>query len=326
MKVVICDYEFDNVDPEKEALSIVKPLELVPAQCRTEEQVMELTRNADGVINQWNHITAKVIENMRQCKVIATYGIGTDKIDVEAATKKGIYVCNVPDYCVNEVSNHAMGMIMALSRQFVQLDKLIRQGKYGFMHLDNQIHSLESSSVGLVGFGKIPKNLARKLQCSFGMKIYIFDPFVTEEQAKEQGVIKCSLDELLGQSDYVSIHVPLTKATYHLINEDKLRLMKKTAYLVNAGRGAIVDEQALYKLLKEKAIAGAAVDVFETEPIKPDDPLLTLDNVFVTPHSAWHSRESMVALQSGAAKEVARVLTGQTPKSAVNYKDIHNLN
>ena len=324
MKVVICDYEFDNVEPEKEALKGVAGLELIPAQCRTEEEVMALTRDADGVINQWNHITAKVIENMQQCKVIATYGIGTDKIDAEAATKKGIYVCNVPDYCVNEVSNHAMGMIMALSRQYFPLDRLIREGKYGFMHLRNHIHSLETSSVGLVGFGKIPKSLAKKLQCSFGMKIYIYDPFVTQEQAKEYGVIKTTLDELLAQSDFVSIHVPLIKETYHLIDEKKLRLMKKTAYLVNAGRGAIVDEEALFKVLKENRIAGAAIDVFETEPIKPDDPLLELDNVFVTPHSAWHSRESMIALQSGAAKEVARVLSGQAPKNAVNYKAIHN--
>lgn len=322
MKVVICDYEFANAEPEKEALKYVPGIELVPAHCTTEKEVLELTRDADGVLNQWSHITEKVIANMKNCKVIATYGIGVDKIDVAAATKKGIFVCNVPDYCIEEVSNHALAMILALSRQFFPLDRLIRDGKYGFMYLDNKLYRLAGQTVGLLGFGKIPRVLAKKLQTAFDMKILAYDPYISEKDAEAFGVTKCDIETLMRESDFVSVHVPLTNETRHMIDEKALRLMKPTAYLVNAGRGAIVDENALYKVLKEKAIAGAAIDVFEVEPIRPGDPLLELDNVFVTPHSAWHTFESALDLQTGAAAEVARVLRGEMPRSAVNYKDV----
>lgn len=322
MKVVICDYEFPNVDPEREVLSTLKNLDFLPSQCKTEDEVMELTKDADGVLNQWNYITDRVINNMENCKVISTYGIGVDRIDVEAASKKGIYVCNVPAYGTSEVANHAFAMILACSRQLVQYDKLIRNGKFGYPTLNKKLYRLEGQTVGLVGFGKIPRNLSRKLKDAFGMKILAYDPFVTEEFAKETGVTKVGLEELMANSDFVSIHVPLTEDTRYLINEKMLRLMKPTAYLINCGRGAIVKEDDLYNILKENVIAGAGIDVFENEPILPNDPLLELDNVIVTPHSAYYTEESLYALQYGAAAEVARVLRGEEPESAVNIKEI----
>lgn len=326
MKVVICDYEFENVEPEKEALKMVRDLEFIPdAQCKTEEEVIELTKDADGVLNQWNYITANVIDKMKNCKVIATYGIGTDKIDVEAATKKGIYVCNVPAYGTGEVANHAFSMILACSRQLVQYDRLIRQGKFGYPTLGKKLYRLDGQTLGVVGFGKIPRNLSRKLMDAFNMKILAYDPFITEEFAKECGVTKVDLETLMKESDFVSVHVPLTKETKYLIDEKMLRLMKPTAYLINCGRGAIVKEDDLAKVLKENAIAGAGIDVFEIEPISPDDPLMQLDNVIVTPHSAYYTEESIYALQYGAAAEIARVLNGEEPISAVNRKQVDEI-
>lgn len=325
MKVVICDYEFPNVDPEREALKTIKDLDFYPEQCKTEKELIELTKDADGVLNQWNYLNENVINNMEKCKVISTYGIGTDKIDVKAATKKGIYVCNVPSYGTNEVANHALAMILACSRQLVQYDRLIRKGKFGYPTLNKKLYRLEGQVVGLIGFGKIPRSLTRKLINTFNMKILAYDPFITEEFAKEFGATKVDLKTLMKESDFVSVHVPLTKDTKYMVNEEMLRLMKSTAYLINCGRGAIVKEDDLVKVLKEDVIAGAGIDVFEVEPISTDDPLLQLDSVIVTPHSAYYTEESLYALQYGAAAEVARVLNGEEPVSAVNKEEVDSL-
>lgn len=322
MKVVICDYEFPNVNPEREALSSVPNLEFIPAQCKSEKELIELTKDADGVLNQWNYLNKNVIEKMEKCKVIATYGIGTDKIDVGAASKKGIYVCNVPNYGTNEVANHAFSMILACSRQLVQYDKLIREGEFGYPTLGKKLYRVEGMTVGVVGFGKIPRNLSRKLMSAFNIKILAYDPYITDEFAKKYGATKVDLETLMKESDFVSVHVPLTKDTKYMINEEMLRLMKPTAYLINCGRGAIVNEDDLVKVLKDNVIAGAAIDVFEYEPILPDNPLLQFNNVIVTPHSAYYTEESLYALQYGAADEVARVLRGEDPISAVNRKDV----
>ena len=319
MKVVVNDYEFPNLEPEKKALMDVPGLELIDAQCKTPEDVLKATEYADGILNQWCYLNADVINNMKNCKVIATYGIGTDKIDVDACSKRGIFVCNSPDYNKHEVADHSLMMILALSRQVLQLDRLIRQGKYGFFYLENKLFRPEGQTLGVVGFGKIPRRLAYKCQTALEMKILCYDPYVTDEQAAEAGATKVELPELMAKSDFVSIHVPLTKQTRYMIEEKMLALMKPTAYLVNCGRGAIVKESALYEVLKKKKIAGAAIDVFEKEPIIPGNPLLELDNVIVTPHAAWHTQESMSDLQWGAANQVALVLEGKDPTHAVNF-------
>jgi len=320
MKVVICDHEFATIEPEKAALKNVPNLELIDGFCTTKEEVMKLTRDADGVINQWNYITEEVINNMQNCKVISTYGIGVDKIDIKAAAKKGIYVCNVPTYCIREVATHAFTMILALAKQIFPLDHNIRIGKYGFKYLDKKLYRPQGQTVGLVGFGKIPSTLAKQVQSALDMKVIAYDPYITAEAAAAAGVRKVDLETLMKESDFVSIHVPLTDDTRYMIDEKMLRLMKPTAYLVNAGRGAIVKEADLIKVLKDRAIAGAAIDVFEVEPIQPNDPLLELDNVFVTPHSAWYNEDSRFDLQTGAAENVARILAGGEPVNAVNLK------
>lgn len=319
MKVVVTEHDFPNLEPELKILKDVPGLEFVPAQVKTEEELIKLTKDADGVLTTWANLNENVIKNMKNCKVIATYGIGTDKINVEAATKKGIYVCNVPDYCINEVADHAFALLLACSRQILRCDRLIRRGIYADpATLGKKLYSLSGLTVGVVGFGKIPRNLSKKLMDAFNMKILAYDPFINEGFAIEHGATKVDLETLMRNSDFISIHVPLTKDTKYMIDEKMLRLMKPTAYLINCGRGAIVKEEDLVKVLKDNVIAGAAIDVFESEPIKVDDPLLQFDNVIVTPHLAYYTEESLLALQYGAAREVGLVLKGKDPISAVN--------
>lgn len=318
MKVVITDYEFPNLDPERNALSGLPALELAEGNCTNEEEIIAACADADAVLNQWNHLTARAIEAMGRCRVIATYGIGVDKIDVAAATRRGIYVCNSPDYNKFEVADHTAMMILALSRQLVQSDRLMREGKYGWYHLRGELHRPSAQTLGFIGFGRIARQVAEKMK-AFGMRSVCYDPFLSAEQCREAGAEKLELEEVLKTSDFVSINVSLTDKTYHLIGAEHLAMMKPSAYLINCGRGAIVDEAALIDVLKKHAIAGAGLDTFEVEPILPGHPLLELDNVIVTPHSAWHTRESMWEMQWGAANQAALVLAGKRPTHCVNY-------
>ncbi|MPN11043.1 Glycerate dehydrogenase [bioreactor metagenome] len=215
------------------------------------------------------------------------------------------------------MADHALTLIMVCSRQLFKLDHNIRSDKWSYKNINTKLYRMQGKTAGLLGFGKIPRNLAKKLQ-ALGMNVLAYDPFVTEEQAAAAGVRKVDVEELMSQSDFVSVHVPLTKATRYMISYKEIGLMKPTAYLINAGRGAIVEEAALLKALQEKKIAGAALDVFEEEPMKPGNPFLDFDNVVVSPHSAWYTEEAIVDLQRGAAMEVARVLSGEAPKSPVN--------
>lgn len=324
MKVVVVDYEFPNLDPDKDALKDVPNLELVEGNCTNEDEIIAACKDADGILNQWNHITPKVIDSLEKCKVIATYGIGVDKIAVAEATQKGIYVCNSPDYNKYEVADHTVMMILALSRQLVQLDHLMHEGKYGWYFLDHEMYRPAGQTVGFIGYGRIAKQVAEKIK-AFGMKAICYDPFQTAEQCAAAEAEKMELDEVMKQADFISINVSLNDRTYHMINTHHLGLMKSTAYLVNCGRGAIVDEQALIDVLKSKKIAGAALDTFEVEPIAPDHPLMQIDNVIVTPHSAWHTKESMWEMQWGAAKQVALVLQGQKPNHCVNYDAVQEI-
>lgn len=324
MKVVISDYEFPNLDPELDALKDVPGVELIDGKCTNEEEIIAACKDSDGILNQWNHLTEKVINALDHCRVISTYGIGVDKIDVAAATKKGIYVCNSPEYNKFEVADHTVMMILALSRQLVQLDHLIREGKYGWYYLDHEMYRPQGQTVGFIGFGRIARQIAEKVKV-FGMKSICYDPFLTAEQCASAGAEKLELNDVLQRADFVSINVSLTDQTYHMIGASHLSLMKPTAYLVNCGRGAIVDEAAMIQALKAKKIAGAALDTFEIEPILPSHPLMELNNVILMPHSAWHTKESMWEMQWVAARQVALVLKGEKPDHCVNYEAVQKL-
>ncbi len=324
MKVVVADYEFPNLDPDREALKILPDLELVDAKCTNEEELISACADTDGLLNQYNYITEKVIRSMKRCKVIATYGIGVDKINVKAATECGIYVCNSPEYNEYEVCDHTVMMVLALSRQLVQLDRAIRAGKYGALKLKNRLYRPYGQIIGFIGFGRIARQIAKKLKI-FGMEAVCYDPYLADEECKAAGATKMEMEQVLACADYVSINVSLTEDTRHLVGENELKLMKPTAYLINCGRGAIVDETALIKVLKEQRIAGAALDTFEREPIMPDHPLLSLDNVITTPHSAWYTWESMYSMQYVAARQVALALQGEKPEHCINYDAVQKL-
>ena len=322
VKAVICDHIFPDIEQEKLALACVPDLELVDANCTTKEEVMAACADADAVLNQYNYLTEEVIDSFKKCKVISTYGIGLDKIDVEAASKRGIYVCNSPDYNKCEVANHIVTMIMTLSRHLKDFDSRLRRGEYAVPYDWMKPARPTSQTVGFVGFGKIARQAAEKLNLAFGMKVLCYDPFLTAEQTAEAGGEKVELETLLRESDYVSINVSLLPSTRNLIGEKEIAMMKPSAFLINCSRGGIVNDEALVAALKSGKLAGAGLDTFEHEPLPKDDPLCQMDNVILSPHAAWYTVDAMRELQSVTAQQAALVLTGQEPTRCVNYEEV----
>jgi D-3-phosphoglycerate dehydrogenase len=256
-----------------------------------------------------------MIRQMSRCRIIARFGIGVDNVDVAAATGAGIVVTRVPDYCLDEVSDHTMALLLALVRKIPFANSLVNAGRWG-MPAVAPIHRLRGTVLGLVGFGKIPQLLAPKAK-AFGIKLVAYDPYVSESVMSIAGVEQVDFAKLLKVSDYVSIHTPLLPETHHLFNADIFAQMKPTAYLINTARGPIVDEAALAHALETRRIAGAALDVLSSEP-PVISPLFGRDNVILTPHMSFYSVESLIELQTKAAEDVVRVLTGQMPHNPIN--------
>lgn len=311
-KIVITDCDHHSVEIEKKILSEIEP-ELILAGCNTEEEVIEIVQDADGIINQYVPITRRVIESLKRCKVIVRYGVGVDNIDIEAATEHKVMVVNVPDFCIDEVSTHAMALILACARGIILLDRKIKKKKWDFTFA-KPFFRTQGKILGLFGLGNIARSVAKKAS-GFGFKIIAYDPYISKV---EHGIELVKFSQLLSDSDFVSIHVPLTEETKHTIGEKELKMMKRTAYLINTSRGPLVDEQALYVALKEGWIAGAALDVMEKEPPDWGDPLFTLENLIVTPHISFYSEESYVELKTKTAEAVLAVLKGERPRSVVN--------
>jgi len=313
--VAITDSVFPSLEPERKVLDPLD-VELRPGQCRSEEEIIALAKEADAVLNCYAKMTGRVIEVLTRCRIIARYGIGVDNVDLAAASRAGILVTNVPDYCVDEVSDHALALLLALARQVVMADRAVNGGTWN-VGAHASIRRLRGQTVGLLGFGKIAKALAFKVQ-ALGMRVLAYDPYLDPEMIVSHGAHAVDLDRLLGEGDVVSVHVPLTPETRGLIGERELARMKPTAFLINASRGGIVDEKALARALEAGRLAGAALDVLSEEPPPPDHPLRQAPNVILTPHLAFYSRESVVELQTKAAEEVARALRGEPPRSPVN--------
>lgn len=316
--VAVTDWVFPNLEPERKALQEIDA-ELRPAQCKTPEEIIALASDADAVLNCYAKMPAQVVQSLKKCKIIARYGIGVDTIDLRAANEAGIMVTNVPDYCVDEVSDHAMALILAVARKICFSDAMVKRGQWS-MKATVPMYRLRGRKLGLVGFGKIPRALVPKAQ-SFGFSVMAFDPYVPAQLAESMGVKLVDLDTLLRESDIISVHAPLTEETRWMFNEETLRKMKKTAILVNTSRGPLVKESALVQALKEGWIAGAGLDVVETEPPPADSELLKLENIVLTPHTGFYSEESLVELQTKAVAEVVRVLKGEMPLNLVN-KDV----
>ena len=311
-KIVITDCDHPSVEIEREVLSEIDP-EFILAQCNTEDEVIEVAKDADGIINQYAPITRRVIESLKRCKVIVRYGVGVDNIDVEAATEHKIIVANVPDYCIDEVSTHALALILACARGITLLDRKRRAKRWDFT-LAKPLFRTQGKTLGLFGLGRIGRMVAQKAS-GFDFRIIAYDPYVSKVDG---GIKLVEFSQLLPDSDFVSIHVPLTAETRHSFGENELKKMKKTAYLINTARGPIVDEKALYQALKNRWIAGAALDVMEKEPPDWNSSLLQLDNLIITPHISFYSEESYVELKTKVAQAVLSVLKGELPRPIVN--------
>ena len=314
-KVVITDYQYDNIDTERKIITGAG-FELYDYQVKSPEKVIPAVKDADAIITQYAHITDEVIDSLQHCKVIIRYGIGVNNVDIERAAQKGIYVCNVPDFCLEEVSDHTISMMLSLSRKLPILTAAFRRGDSGYGRAVPVFRFCEST-VGLIGFGHIPQIVARKL-AGFGVKIKAFDPYGNKSVADELGVKLVEFDEILNTSDFISVHCPLNSSTQNMITSREFKQMKHTAFIVNTARGGIINEQDLIEALRRKEIAGCGIDVFENEPVAPDHPLLNMENVIATPHCAWYSETAINKLQHSVADEAVHVLNGNRPFHCVN--------
>lgn len=304
-KIVITDWGFSSLKPEEEVFA-PHNIEMTAHQCKTEDDVAQVVADADIVMAQWAPVKKRAIDAMRQCKGIVRYGIGLDNVDLEAAKSKGIPVRNVPDYCLDEVADHTMALMLALQRQVCSVFDLVRKGTWRIMP-PLALPPLRNSTLGLIGFGRIAQLVAMRAK-AFKMNILAADPYPEDSVFEKAGVRRTSVEELFSLADIVSLQCPLTDETRHIVNASTLQHMKKTSLLVNTSRGGLVDTRALEEALRKSQIAGAALDVLEKEPIQPDDPLLTLPNVIVTSHIAWYSSQSVGELQKRAALAAVELL------------------
>ena len=256
-------------------------------------------------------------KRQKKCVVIGRFGVGTDNIAVDTATELGIAVTYVPDYCIDEVSDHVMAMLNTWNRKISIFDQSVKRDGWGHLGLTMRIMRLRGKTIGIVGFGRIGQAVAKKA-AAFGMTVLAHDPVISETTAKEHGAQLVDLQELLTLSDFVTLHAPLIPSTHHMIGESELNLMKKEAFLINAARGPLIDENALYKALKNGNIAGAGLDVMEDNVPAKNHPLLQLDNTIITPHTAFFSQESTLELEQRAATEVVNVYQGLMPDNLYN--------
>lgn len=313
--IVITDCDHDNIEPELRVFEKAG-FDVRLAECKTASDVVEQGRGADALINQYAPIDESVLESLERCRIVVRYGVGVDTVDVDAASKRGVWVANVPDYGTEEVADHALALLMSLLRGVCRLDRAVRSGEWDYSAV-RPLRRVSTLAVGVVGCGRIGATFVRKAKC-LGMRVLAHDPVGVPEKLVRDGVEGADFDELLAASDAISLHLPLIEETRYLIGAGQLRRMKPGAYLVNTARGGLVDSAALLRALDEGEIAGAALDVLESEPPEVGDALISHDRVVVTPHAAWYSEESYETLKSEAAREVMRVLSGERPRSPVN--------
>jgi D-3-phosphoglycerate dehydrogenase len=297
------------------------------SNCVTEDEIIQAAAEADVIIGvpTFQPLSRKVIERLRRCRLIMGLGIGFDELDVAAATEHGILAANVPDYCQQEMSDHVMALLLACTRKIAKLNEFVKGGHWQ-QAADPDIQRgvwprmvrLQDQTLGIVGLGRIAQTLVPKAK-GFGMRVIAYDPYIEANRFAELGVESVEFDELLSQSDAISLHCGLTDETRGMFGQEQIAKMKPSAYLINTSRGGLIDQEALYGALLSGRLAGAGLDVTDPEPIKPDDPLLTLENVVLTPHSAHASIPALVALMKRPAEETVRVLTGGWPRGLINH-------
>lgn len=313
--VVALDHRFDDLDIERAVLESVEA-EVRDARNLVGDEALAVCADADAILlGARFRFDASALLALRRCRAIVRYGIGCDNVDVLAATAAGIWVVSIPDYCIDEVAEHALSLILSLNRRLFELDQLVRGGRWGIPP-GLPVRRLSSCVLGIVGFGRIGEAVGRRGHL-LGMRVLAFDPLRPASQIAAAGAEPVSFEEVLRLSDFLTLHAP-PSPTGPLLGAQELALVRPEAVVVNVGRADLVDQAALISALQSGALMGAAIDVPSREPLMPPDPLLELPNVVLTPHSAWYSLESVVELRTKAAAEAARVLVGERPLHPVN--------
>ena len=320
--VVIADDRYAAYDEEKAVLAEVDAEVRVFASSSPSEAKRAFAP-ADAILVNLFPMTADIIESLSKCRVISRYGVCYDNVAVDTATRKGIWVTFVPDYCFEEVADHALALLLGCIRKIGYKDRMIRQGMWN-LHRDQPCYRVEGRTLGILGYGNAAHTLLRKVSgLGFG-RVLMCDPYVRASTVKAAGAVPVDLPTLLAESDYISVHVPLTPETRHIIGRAELALVKRGAILVNTARGPVLDERAVADALRSGQLGGAGLDVFEEEPLPRNSPLRQLDNVIFTDHAGWYSEESVVELKTKAARNAAAVLVGGRPPYPVNAPDPQN--
>ena len=314
--VAVTDHVFPDLDQEREILTRAGHELRFERNAVSVEEVTVAVAGADAVLNCYSKMPGDVIRTLDRCRIIARYGIGVDTIDLDAANERGIVVTNVPDYCIDEVSDHALSLALALARGVTLLDRRVRTGSWTPTDA-RPLHRIRGRTLGLVGFGRIARALAVKA-AALGYHVVATDPYIADDAVRDADVEPLSFDELLERADVVSMHVPLTDESHHLFGSEALAKMKPGAILVNTSRGPLVDTAALRDALASGHLGGAALDMLEQEPPAPDEPLLQRDDVVITPHAGFYSEESVRELQRKAVEQVVDALAGRRPTYALN--------
>jgi D-3-phosphoglycerate dehydrogenase / 2-oxoglutarate reductase len=314
---VVTDHDFPNLDDEEQILRPIG-IELRVADRNDRRAFMAAVGAAEALLSQYAPIDAPMIAAAQRCLAILRYGVGVDTIDLDAATKAGICVANVPDYGTQEVALHALSLMLAVHRRLRVFDASVRGGRWiAGPTVTPPIHRLRGQTLGIVGFGRIGRTLGA-YAAALGVHVLAYDPYITRTAAGEAGATLVDYGTLLRQSDIISFHAPLTDETRHMFGEQELRILKPSAIVINTARGGIVDTNAVARALREGRLAGAGLDVFEEEPLPANHLLREAPNTFLTPHVAWYSEEARRALKRSVAEDVARVARGEWPRSLVN--------
>jgi D-3-phosphoglycerate dehydrogenase / 2-oxoglutarate reductase len=322
-RVLVTDYDWPNLDVEQSILAGVGAELMIP-NFRDEDELVGLAPQADAILVNWCPRTGRIIRAATACKVVVRYGVGVDNIDIVAATENGIVVANVPDYCMDEVSNHAMAFLLAATRRLHLYDRSVKSHTWT-VKVGMPYPRLQGCTLGIIGFGRIGKTVAPKA-LAFGLRVLVYDPYINQKDITDRGCVPASFETLLTEADFVTLHVPLTPETTGIVNDKALRLMKPTAWLINTARGRVVDVKALTVALKEGRLAGAGLDVLPVEPPDWNDELFTLPNVLNTPHSAFYSEGSLQELREKSATRVAECLQGRVPSTIVNSEVLKQAN
>jgi D-3-phosphoglycerate dehydrogenase / 2-oxoglutarate reductase len=313
MKICYLNPQYPDLSVENQPL-LGTSIELVACTVRDENEVISLAKGADAVLTVDTAISARIAEELERCKVIVRLGVGYDVIDVDSCQKRGILVCNVPDYGTEEVANHALALFFAVHRRILAYDQNVRKGKWGYV-LPWPIYRLSALRVGVLGLGRIGTTFAKRM-VPFVREVVAFDPFLTADQFKAKGFSQAALAEIFATCDIISLHLPLSKQNHHLISEEALAQMKRKPILINVSRGGLIDSAALSRALGSGQVSGAGIDVFEDEPHVPVE-YLALGNMVLTPHVAWYSEEANLQLRRSAIEEIVLVLTGHAPRNPV---------